>query len=123
MLDLKVLLTKILSTPMIVEQGTISGWTFRKWSNGTAECWGRYTGSSISGNAVNNWYCTTASIALPSFFTSVTQAHANLYEWSTGYFWASVRAVTTSAVTVNMIRNNSGTAVPKVDLYIIGKWK
>lgn len=37
--DLKALLAKITNTPIIVEQGTSGNWTYRKWSNGTAECW------------------------------------------------------------------------------------
>ena len=28
--------------PSIVAQGTEGGWTYRKWSDGTAECWGRW---------------------------------------------------------------------------------
>lgn len=42
-LDVKELIAKLTNTPMVVEQGTAGIWTYRKWSNGTAECWGQQT--------------------------------------------------------------------------------
>ena len=35
--------SKIKNTPSIIEQGTSGIWEYRKWSDGTAECWGNYT--------------------------------------------------------------------------------
>lgn len=49
MLDMKALIAKLLSTPMVIEQGTdANGWTYRKWSDGTFDAekeWniGQYT--------------------------------------------------------------------------------
>lgn len=40
--DVKELIGKILNTPVVVETGTSGNWYYRKWSDGTAECWGRY---------------------------------------------------------------------------------
>ena len=37
---IKTLLSKVLNTPLVIEQGTSGIWTYRKWSDGTAECWG-----------------------------------------------------------------------------------
>ena len=42
-LDLKELIAKLTSTPIVVEEGTSGIWKYRKWSNGTAECWGYYS--------------------------------------------------------------------------------
>ena len=39
--SLKKVLVRILSTPMVLETGTDGIWTYRKWSDGTAECWGK----------------------------------------------------------------------------------
>lgn len=41
--DVKTLIGKILNTPVVVETGTSGIWTYRKWSDGTAECWGTNT--------------------------------------------------------------------------------
>lgn len=43
--DVKELIGKILNTPVVVETGTSGIWTYRKWSDGTAECWGTWSGS------------------------------------------------------------------------------
>lgn len=61
MLDIKKLLTKIAKTPMIVEEGETSGWTWRKWSDGTVDCRKYTTFNAVSGNA-------TATISLPFAF-------------------------------------------------------
>lgn len=30
------------SVPVVIESGTSSIWTYRKWSDGVLECWGNY---------------------------------------------------------------------------------
>lgn len=40
---IKTLLAKVLNTPLVIEEGTDGIWTYRKWSDGTAECWGSDT--------------------------------------------------------------------------------
>ena len=45
MLNVKKLLGKILTCPLVVESGTSGMWTYRKWSDGKAECWGQFTTS------------------------------------------------------------------------------
>lgn len=40
----------------IVEQGTSNGWTYRKWSNGVAECWGEVTVRASITDAIGSMY-------------------------------------------------------------------
>lgn len=51
-LELKELLAKIINTPLVIEEGSSTlgnfHWIYRKWSNGTAECWG--CGPTITAN-------------------------------------------------------------------------
>ena len=59
----------------IVESGTSGIWNYRKWSDGTAECWGRYTASGIN-EAKNNYsgyyYSASIEVLLPFNFLSIT---------------------------------------------------
>ncbi len=41
--------------PYISESGTDGIWTYRKWSDGTAECWGRASVSLTSYTTVNSF--------------------------------------------------------------------
>ena len=50
--DLKALLAKITNTPIVVEQGTNTSGSYRKWSNGTMEQWGLEASASASAHNV-----------------------------------------------------------------------
>lgn len=41
-----------LNNSVVVESGTTGMWRYKKWSDGTAECWGRYT---MSSKMENTW--------------------------------------------------------------------
>lgn len=58
----------------IVEQViSPTGWTYRKWNSGLAECWGRYIGNVNA--AVNNWsgyyYSSALSVDFPFEFKTL----------------------------------------------------
>ena len=56
MLDVKALLTKILDalkTDYVIEQGTVSNWSYRKWKSGKAEAW--ITGLSLGSQSGSVW--------------------------------------------------------------------
>ena len=55
----------------VVEEGTSNGWTYRKWSNGVAECWYSKT---ISGLA-----CNTALTTTPGSWYRTGEITANAY--------------------------------------------
>lgn len=43
--------------PVVIESGTMGIWTYKKYSDGTAECFGKINVSSIAVNAsLGNWY-------------------------------------------------------------------
>ena len=62
----------------IVEQViSPTGWTYRKWNSGLAECWGRYIGNVNA--AANNWsgfyYSGALSVDFPFAFKSIESIH------------------------------------------------
>lgn len=137
MLDLKKALARILNTPLVVESGsasTTSGrpftWTYRKWSDGTAECWGysspaNYTLSNASGYG----YYISESAYLPSgLFTSVDMAvgsrkQGNSSTPSNSLVIISTNGIAVSAVTYYVICTVSTTQSLSVVMYVKGKWK
>ena len=55
----------------VVEEGTSNGWTYRKWSNGVAECWYNKT--------INGFACNTALTTTPGSWYRTGEITANAY--------------------------------------------
>ena len=125
MLDVKELLKKLLSVPMVVEQGTSGIWTYRKWSDGTAECWAHWVTGAFAGTLVNGWYCRVhGPIAFPAgLFKATPYVNFSLTYWNTGYFWGGVRTVSKDQFSIHTINNSAGSAGAYGDFYAVGKWK
>ena len=126
MLDVKKLLTKILSTPLVVEQGTSGIWTYRKWSNGTAEIWGikeqSITGVSKS-QPFSGYNYAFGQVQYPSgFFVAVPVAVVSGRVGSM-YQVVSYSASYQSAVSIEFQSNASGTYNCCAYIYSIGRWK
>ena len=132
-LNLKELISKITSTPLIVESGTSGIWTYRKWSDGTAECWGSKTPTTNPTPAQwgSLYYIRVDGENYPTgLFTSIISAYgqlacANDYVSSIRYqgHGGSAPSTTTSG-DILAIRPNSVGATSCTGLfYTIGKWK
>lgn len=118
----------IRNLPSIVEQGTSGIWTYRKWSDGTAECWGRHTetgsfdvtwGSLYVHRVESKNYPSGLFIETPKSFSSGTQSGGNA--------WSSKSTPNTETTTgqTDIIRATAAgsTLTFSVDYYAIGKWK
>lgn len=70
----------IRNLPSIVEQGVSGIWTYRKWSDGTAECWGAKSITANSWQTWGSWYYIGASEeAYPTdLFTTVFSVQGSL---------------------------------------------
>ena len=55
-LDLKELISKLVNTPMVIEEGTSGIWTYRKWNSGVVECWGISTKTAAITTTWGNGY-------------------------------------------------------------------
>ena len=119
----------------IVESGTKNGWTYRKWSNGIAECWYNKT---ISGFACNtaltttpgSWYRTgeiTAN-AYPLTFSSTPnlQTTFETFSGTGGLVWScgtSSSTPKTKPANIYIIRMSSAASISGVvHYYAIGNY-
>lgn len=108
----------------VVEQGTDGIWTYRKWNNGTAECWGiwegnlthYYTGNGLYGYSLSP--CTFPT----SLFTGVPTVNADGRIGNGFYVGTSIDASASSANIVAM-GTASGTNACKFHISAKGVWK
>lgn len=110
----------------IVEQGTSGIWTYRKWSGGTAECWGEWSSGSFAPDGQTaGWYRKIlSSISFPTdLFIEKPNAFFNLTYWGNGYYWGTIRALTESTYQLQLFRNDNASSTAKGNIYAIGKWK
>lgn len=116
----------------IVEEGTSSGWQYRKWNSGVAECW---RDLSVSGKAcstaVGSWYRTAPlSVgAYPFTFTAAPnlQMQFETFAGTGGLVWSTGTAGSTPKTrpaNIYIIRMASATSITgTVHYYAIGQWK
>ena len=113
----------------VVDEGTVSDWTYKKWSDGTAECWKLWSSSSFSpSTAVGGLYGrvlpSSGYTAFPSgLFISTPIVNFTLDSWGTGYFWASARQVTVDGVKMTLFRNDNAASAATGSFHVIGNWK
>jgi hypothetical protein len=114
----------------IVEQGTKSGWTYRKWSNGFAECWGTYN-VTVTASSWTQWGALYQAEVImnenyPFTFKEIPKETATLRSFAgsmlaCGEFGGSTS--TTSAyfaVHPNKLTSSYGHIL---ELYVVGQWK
>jgi len=128
-ISLKKVLTKLLSTRMVIESGTNGIWTYRKWSDGTAELWG--TTQAATYNITNQYggtYYTSASISvLTGIFQSIDSVSINRANGGQGTVWVSPYADYSTIIngTLSMFISN-GVQWPNASLAfsidIKGRW-
>ena len=110
----------------IVETGTSGIWTWRKWSDGTAECWGLDSRSRAMTNSFDNaYYADITAISFPSgLFTSaptVTASRANIGN-TTGLVTVSI-GVDATKVYGYAYSATSLTTTVAISFHAIGRWK
>ena len=128
-ISLKKVLATLLNTKMVIESGTSGIWTYRKWSDGTAECWGKtdpvtYTHTTQSGYG----YYTSANFALPTgLFKTVEVGLADRLQGvgstpSNTLITINVRELTTTNFGVWVQSASSGSQSLAISMYAKGKW-
>ena len=115
----------------VVEKGTSKGWTYRKWSNGVAECWYNKTINGFACNtAVGSWYRTdeiTAN-AYPLTFSSTPnlQMTFETFSGTGGLVWScgtSSSTPKTKPANIYIIRMSSSNSISGVvHYYAIGNY-
>ena len=130
MLNLKVLLTKILSCPMVIEHGTSGIWTYRKWSDGTAECWAlqKKSFTMTSGYGTDEYYSSGSETFPSGLFKSGTQPAVIMSrQGQEGAGLVSCSVYSVSNTTMSYFVFNSGAVYNPAPLglaiHVFGVWK
>lgn len=111
--------------PSVVESGTSGIWTYRKWSNGLAECWGR---SSLGTKAIttrygNGYYASANTINFPSnFFNNVPTVTISSQDGSGYGTWFNITTVSKTSVTGYMYATTSVSPGITLNIHAVGKW-
>lgn len=135
MVDLKKLLLKILSAPMVIDSGTTTGTngeiSWMKWSNGRLEISGvlrnlsftHYAGpfSSFYGYTYNlDW---VASGNTPAF---INADYSIIHSWYIGGGYAipaTQMNASTTGITLFALASQSGSQQIEIHFQVIGRWK
>ena len=107
----------------IVEQGASGNWIYRKWSDGTAECWGlAVSGSAAFAPTGNVFYRTIDNIAFPSgLFISTPRIVLSIQMENLG--GSSLTRSSASAFSVGVISSASTARSITLYAHAIGRWK
>lgn len=129
-LELKELLAKIINTPLVIEKGSSTmgniNWTYRKWSDGTAECWGITSAisKSVTSSFGYGYYAPQDSFSLPSgLFTSISNTQASLIDASASGKWFEVNSATSTQISGYVYGISSSTINIQYSIQIKGRWK
>lgn len=127
MLDMKKALTKLMKAPIVVEQGTSGIWTYRKWSDGTAECWGHNTATVTFASIGNGWRGSGGQVNFPFTFKDVPRVFA-LHNGGSTTYWSAVSnanptTTTTGSFTFERMVSTVGSTTVAYSIYAIGTWK
>lgn len=109
---------------IVVEQGTSGVWTYRKYADGTAECWGINDIGTFapSANSAGIYY-RILDVNFPTdLFIEPPAAFVDIY-WDTGVSWASSRAVSETKLQYVACKLNSTSYSAVVRYCAKGKWK
>lgn len=123
-MKIKDMLYALWNKPHIVEQGETNGWSYRKWSDGTAECWGTFTktvtinamGSIGRGAIINDFtYPTSLFTEPPSILAEVNNSAV----------WTAIESNSTTKIYGLYLLCHSAVASKSytIAIHAIGKWK
>lgn len=125
---IKTLLSKLLNTPLIIEEGTSGIWMYRKWSDGVAECWGntgqasRAITNSYAGQYYQNIYQALPS-GLFNSVLSVVSCRADIGASNGDLVGISLYNVNTAAIQGYIYTSRSVTLNAGFSFFVKGRWK
>ena len=116
--------SKIRNTPSIIEQGTSGIWTYRKWSDGIAECWGIFSENTVSITTTygNAFYGALRTVSFPSGLF-VDRPTVSLSLRNSNGVWAGKHGLSATFVSYYPYCAKSGNQTIEESVYAIGRWK
>lgn len=119
-----------IKTPVIVEEGTSGIWTYRKWSNGKAEVFGKIPIRSLAvSTALGSWYrsevVSGSDYSYPITFSAIPVVSMQ-YATSNGtggLMWLTTQGTRSAPPDFYIIRPTSSSGVTgDVNVYVEGTW-
>lgn len=111
----------------VVEQGTSGGWTYKKYADGTAECWGNHTRSiavNIASSAYGGYRSDAQTFDFPFSFTSVPSVSIIGGSGSNGAWINSALGTGPNGAVVLLSSATSQTATNRtIHIHAYGNWK
>ncbi len=122
--------TEWVKTPIIVEEGTSGIWTYRKWSNGKAEVFGKIPISSLAvSTALGGWYRSAvvsgSSYSYPVTFASIPVISTDYLtsNGTGGMVWLTTQGTRYAPPDFYIIRPTSSSGVTgSVNVRVEGTW-
>ena len=114
---------------VVVDEGTANSWRFRKWENGTAECWRDYTASmAINTSAAAYGGYRSGQLSIPTFPSGLFNAAPLVFaQMGTGSQGAWVNNVQAQSATGGYFYLSAGASIAAgnrtVHFHAIGTWK
>lgn len=108
----------------IVESGTSGNWTYRKWSDGTAEAWFKYTEPTAQAFTAsgNFYYRSIAGLYFPSgLFTGTPVVQAIIQMGNVGS--CEINSINATSCSILVLSAVSAARAVTVNLYAIGRWE
>ena len=124
MLSTKKLIYKILNLPLVVEEGSSSDWSWRKWSDGTSECWLDYTEPTAQAFTASGtvFYRVISGLNYPSgVFISTPIVIPAIYFANVG--GCAISSVSSTSCSLTVLSAVASARAVNVKLYAKGRWK
>ena len=113
-------------TDFIVEEATSGIWTYRKWNNGVAECWGRYSATLTSYTTAGSFSGYYSTVSFPSglFVSGSIPTHTYTATVGNGFSMpASGMNASSTGMNVYALATATGSQSCVFDIMAKGKWK
>lgn len=108
----------------IVDQGINGIWYYRKWSDGRAELWTRFSPTVKAGTSYNGLYYASYSVdgAFPFTFTERPDVIGACCSGTLG-FLGDITYTESGITAYEMYRAGAGNVGSALSVYVSGKWK
>ena len=114
------------ATAVVVQSGTEGIWSWRKWSDGTAECWGIHTATLTRYTTVSTLSGYYTTVTLPTGLFSEAPVATYLAQVGTGFTMpAGAMSIGASSMNVYALSSMNSTASQSChfDIHVKGKWR
>lgn len=107
----------------IVESGTSGAWTYKKYGDGTADLWLKYTEASATAfsKADNVYYRVISGFNFPFQFTEIPIVTVTIGMANIGA--AEFTALTTQSMDIAVISASASARTVTIHAHIYGKWQ